>query len=351
MILATWNVNSVRVREERLVRWLSTRQPDVACLQELKCVSEEFPFAAVEAAGYHCEVHGQRSYNGVAILSRAKPSEVVRGLGRSDLDDEARFLAATIEGVRVICAYVPAGGENRQSPKYASKIQWLRALLDHLREGLGSSPQLALCGDFNIAPEEKDVASPQKWRDSAVFNDELSEMFREILSLGFSDCFRMHTADEGRYTWWDYDDLGYQRNEGLRIDHILMPSVLCDRCYRCWIDWEEREGTKPSDHAPVLADFDWARARGGLPGERPGKKAGKGDRFATRVEPVHGEEAARGFVRSAFPQTAASLSEQAKVRVRWTGGFEEELLWNYFPAGVQEWTFDGADRWFEVSAK
>lgn len=349
MIVATWNVNSVRMREERLLRWLSTRQPDVVCLQELKCVDEEFPRSAIESLGYKCEVWGQRSYNGVAILARAPLEEVQRGFGRPGLDDEARLLSATVDGVRVVCAYVPAGGENLQSPKYHAKISWLGALLDLVRERRSAPTPLVLCGDFNIAPEADDVASREKWRDSPVFNEELSGIFRALLSEGMTDCFRLETKETGRYTWWDYDDLGYQRNDGLRIDHILAPTALEDRCCRCWIDWEEREGPKPSDHAPVLADFDWALRRGGRRGGGGVGAARGAAKFVGRAAPVYGGDAARSLVREALGDLAPPIPEGARIRVRWPGGFEEELLWNYFPAGAREWTFDGADDWFEIA--
>lgn len=346
MIVATWNVNSVRIREARLLRWLARHQPDVVCLQELKCVDEEFPREAVRGVGYHCEVHGQRTYNGVAILSRSPMGDVVRGLGRKDLDDEARYLAATIDRVRIHCVYVPAGGENRQSSKYPVKIRWLRALLDRLR-GEGLTDPMVVCGDFNIAPDPIDLASPDKWRDSAVFNEELTEIFREIENIGMSDCFRLSNKEAGQYTWWDYNDLGYQRNEGLRIDHVLMPSALADRCYRCWIDWQEREGTKPSDHAPVVADFDWWQSRGR--DLDASSSASRSKRLLVPDEPIHGEVAAREFVRSQFADLTSAMEDGALVRVRWASGFEEILRWNYFPAGARQWTFDGAGVWFELT--
>lgn len=347
MILATWNVNSVRIREERLLRWLTRHQPDVLCLQELKCVEEEFPRDAVRAIGYHCEVLGQKAYNGVAILARKPMSDVVRGLGQKDLDGDARYLGATIDNVRVHCVYVPAGGENRHSPKYPQKIRWLRVLIDQLRDSSPFADPMVLCGDFNIAPDLADLASPEKWHDSAIFNEELVEMFRELESLGMDDCFRLHNKEVGQYSWWDYNDLGYQRNDGLRIDHVLMPSTLADRCYRCWIDWQEREGTKPSDHAPVVADFDWSKSRGASVLDSADSSR-RGKRLTVPAEPLYGEDAARDFLRAEFAEMTGDMADDAVVRVRWASGFEEVLRWNYFPAGTRQWTYDGAGQWHDL---
>lgn len=349
MILATWNVNSVRVRTERLVRWLGSRQPDVVCLQELKCMDEEFPLEAVQSIGYHVETHGQKSYNGVAILSRTPMTNVTRGFGQKDLDQESRLIAATIEGVRVICAYVPAGGEDKNSPKYSLKIKWLRGLLGHLKDAAPAAEPIVVCGDFNIAPSEKDISVLDRWRDSAVYNEELTDIYNEFLALGFCDNFRQHNTEGGLYTWWDYNDLCYHRNEGLRIDHILSPQKLEDRCYRCWVDWEERRGAKASDHAPMLADFDWAGVR-----QRDASVAGGqghagilNQSFIAPADVQFGESAGCDFVRSLFPDLAPAHIE--RVRIRFPSGYEETLRWNYFPAGAREWTYEGADRWFQTS--
>ena len=349
MIFASWNVNSARMREDRLLRWLSTRQPDVVCLQELKCTNEDFPVDKVRDLGYHAELHGQKTYNGVAILSRAEPIDVVRGMGHKDLDDEARFIAATIEGVRIVNTYVPAGGEDTKSPKYPQKLKWLRALINLLKENAWHTSSMVLCGDLNIAPEDRDVALPDKWRGSAVFNPELTAIYEEMIGLGLSDSFRQHNTDAGIYTWWDYNDLCYQRNEGLRIDHILIPQSFEDRCYRCWVDWEERQGTKPSDHAPLMADFDWAQVRSrdvhvaGSPGN-----AQRGRSFIAPADATFGEEAARLFIQKEFPEQTATIPADSLIRIRFATGYEEILRWNYFPAGARAWTWDGADKWFDM---
>lgn len=258
MKVATWNVNSIRARQERLLKWLAKQQPDVVCLQELKVVQEAFPFEALRQAGYHAAVYGQKTYNGVAILSRIEPVNVERGLGDGVDDPQARFIAATVAGIRIISAYVPNGGEVG-TDKYAYKLQWLRRLRTYLQDRCRLSDPVALCGDFNIAPEERDVANPELWEGSVLFNPEMRHQFRELLSLGFVDVLRLHHAEAGLYSWWDYQQLAFPRNDGLRIDHILVTPALADCCTEAWIDREERKGPKPSDHAPVIAVFQEAR--------------------------------------------------------------------------------------------
>ena len=252
--------------------------------------------------------------------------------------------------MRVVNSYVPAGGEDTKSPKYALKIKWLRSLIDLLKENSWHSGKMVLCGDLNIAPEERDVAFPEKWSGTAVFNPQLTGIYEELIGLGLSDSFRQHNKDTGLYTWWDYNDLCYQRNEGLRIDHILIPKSFEDRCYRCWVDWEERQGSKPSDHAPLMADFDWAMVRShDVPGGESAGIAPRGRSFIAPVDVVYGEEAARLFVRDAFPEQAADIPENSPIKIRFSSGFEEVLRWNYFPAGARAWTWDGAPQWFETS--
>lgn len=348
MIFASWNVNSARMREDRMLRWLSTRQPDVVCIQELKCTNEDFPVDKVRDLGYHAELHGQKTYNGVAILSRSEPTDVIRGMGHKDLDEEARFIAASIDGVRIVNTYVPAGGEDAKSPKYSQKLKWLRALINLLKEKNWHADSMVLCGDLNIAPEERDVALPEKWRGSAVFNPELTAIYEELIGLGLSDSFRQHNKDAGIYTWWDYNDLCYQRNEGLRIDHILIPGTHEDRCYRCWVDWEERQGSKPSDHAPLMADFDWAQLRSrDMQSVAASGAVRRGRSFIAPADVSFGEDAARLFVRDMFPEMASNISDESLIRIRFASGFEEVLRWNYFPAGARAWTVDGVE-WFEM---
>jgi exodeoxyribonuclease-3 len=254
MLIATWNVNSIRAREPRLLAWLEQHRPDVVCLQELKVADAGFPKDAVHAAGYHAEVLGQKTYNGVAILSRTKPRDVRRGLGDERLDVEARLIAATIQSMRVVCAYVP-NGDVVGSAKYEFKLDWLAAFRGYLHEDGLDARQLVVCGDLNIAPTEADVAQPELWGGSVLFHPEMREQFRALLDVGLVDLFRLHHAEGGAYSWWDYRNLAFPRNNGLRIDHILASPPAAKRCEDAWIDREARKGTKPSDHAPVVARF------------------------------------------------------------------------------------------------
>lgn len=254
MLLATWNVNSIRAREPRLFTWLAQHKPDVVCLQELKVADEDFPGAQLREAGYHAAVLGQKTYNGVAILSRTRPKVVRRGLGNRSLDEQARLIAATIKNVRIVCAYVP-NGDVVGSEKYGYKLQWLAALRDELQQYDLAEEKLVLCGDLNIAPAEVDVAHPELWEGSVLFCPEMRNEFRKLLNAGLVDVFRMHHADEPQYSWWDYRGLAFPRNNGLRIDHILATQAAAIRCTEAWIDREARKGKKPSDHAPVLAKF------------------------------------------------------------------------------------------------
>ncbi|MBI3951836.1 MAG: exodeoxyribonuclease III [Acidobacteria bacterium] len=256
MKIATWNVNSIRAREERLLTWLVKQQPDIVCLQELKVTEETFPFEALRQAGYYAAVHGQKTYNGVAILARTEPTEVERGLGDDVEDPQARLIAATVDGICILSVYVPNGGEVG-TEKYAYKLEWLCRLRNYLVNRDLLTRPLLLCGDFNIAPEERDVAHPPAWQGTVLFNPEMCNQFREILDLKLVDIFRLHRAETGYYSWWDYRQLGFPRNDGLRIDHILATRSLTDRCTAALIDREERKGAKPSDHAPVIAIFDW----------------------------------------------------------------------------------------------
>lgn len=254
MLIATWNVNSIRAREERLLKWLNRRQPDVVCVQEVKVIEKAFPFDALHQAGYYAAVYGQKAYNGVAILTRTEPTDVERGFGDGVEYAQARFIAATVEGIRILSAYVPNGSEVG-SDKYDYKLKWLRRLNAYLKDCDLLSDSLVLCGDINIAPEERDVANPEAWEGTVLFNPEMRTHFRELLDLGLVDTFRLHQSKGGHYSWWDYRRLAFPRNDGLRIDHILATRSLANRCTEALIDREMRKGTKPSDHAPVLAVF------------------------------------------------------------------------------------------------
>jgi len=254
MKVATWNVNSIRMRLDRLVKWLERRSPDVACLQETKVVDEDFPAEPLRALGYSCLVHGQKSYNGVAILSRAPATEVVRCLPGDEPDAERRILAADIEGVRFVNVYAPNGGEVG-SAKYAYKLDWYGRLRGFFDSSMDPGSQVLLCGDFNVAPEDRDVWDPEKWRGQILFSEPEKEALRRVAAWGLIDSLRLHHAEGGLYTWWDYRAGAFHRGWGLRIDHILVSAALARRCVAVEIDREERKGEKPSDHAPVIATF------------------------------------------------------------------------------------------------
>ena len=254
MKIATWNVNSIRARLERLLAWLDRHSPDVVCLQELKVADGDFPVEALAAAGYAAALHGQRTYNGVAILSKLPVSDVSKGFGDEALDAQARLVDARVGDLRVISAYFPNGGEVG-SEKWAYKLAWMERLREYLAARAHPSEPLLLCGDVNVAPEDRDVANPDAWRDSVLCHPDARKALQRILDWGLVDTFRLHHADGGFYSWWDYRQLGFPRNDGLRIDHVLATESLAKRCTAAVIDRDARKGKQPSDHAPVLAEF------------------------------------------------------------------------------------------------
>jgi exodeoxyribonuclease III len=253
MKLATWNVNSVRSREERLLRWLDKTRPDVLCLQELKTVDASFPRESIEAAGYRVVVFGQKTYNGVAILSRVEPTDVQRGMG--DVDPEARLLAAEISGIRIINAYFP-NGQAVGSEKWAYKLDWMRRLAKHLDRHYRPSDPVILCGDFNVVRDDLDAARPDDWAGTVLCHPDAREGLEAIRQWGFTDVFREHHPAGGVYSWWDYRMLAFPKNNGLRLDHIFATAPMAWRCRSAEIDRDERKGAKPSDHAPVVAVFE-----------------------------------------------------------------------------------------------
>lgn len=255
MLIATWNVNSIRARHERLIRWLSNHQPDVLCLQEVKVEEKAFPFDALREAGYNAEVFGQRTYNGVAILARTELTDVQKGFPKDAFDDQARFIAATVSGVRIVSIYVP-NGKVVGSESYEYKLRWLFQLKRYLEESEVASTDLVVCGDLNIAPNPGDVARPQQWEGSVLYNPEMRSEFTELLAFGLADTVGKRFPDGGVYSWWDYQQLGFQLGNGLRIDHILASPGLAKRCTEAGVDREERKGKAPSDHAPVWAVFE-----------------------------------------------------------------------------------------------
>ena len=255
MKIATWNVNSLRVRLPHLLDWLAAHAPDVACLQETKCEDATFPAAELEAAGYCSVHHGQRGYNGVAILTRADSLEVCRGIP-GFTDDQSRVLAADFDGVRVVSVYVP-NGQSVGSDKYQYKLRWFEALAAWLRGQLAAHPRVAVLGDFNVAPEERDVHDPAAWSGQVLFSEPERAALKALFGLGFADAFRLFDQPERSYTWWDYRMNAFRRKMGLRIDHVLLSPELAALCRACSIDPEPRRLERPSDHAPVLCELAW----------------------------------------------------------------------------------------------
>ena len=252
--VVTWNVNSVRARLDRLLALLARHEPDALCLQELKVTDADFPRGALEAAGWHAATHGQKTYNGVAILSREEPADVERGMGDPDLDAEARLLAATVKGVRVVSAYVP-NGKVVGSGKWEYKLRWLARLREWETARLDPALPAVLCGDFNVAPEDRDARNIEKWRDSVLCHPGVRSAFEALKEPGLVDALRKVRPDDEVYTWWDYRELGFPKNDGLRIDHLLLTAPLAARLVSVTVDRDERKGKLPSDHAPVIADF------------------------------------------------------------------------------------------------
>lgn len=251
MKLATWNVNSLNVRLPHVMNWLAENPTDVLCLQETKLTDDKFPASIIEAAGYHVVYSGQKTYNGVAILSKLPITDVVKNNPRFD-DPQQRILAATIDGVRVVCAYVP-NGQSVGSEKYEYKLGWLSAFHDWIREEAALHPQLAVVGDYNIAPEDRDVHDPAAWEGMVHVSEKERAALARLLDIGLTDAYRLFEQPEKSFSWWDYRGLGFRLNKGLRIDHILLSQALAKRCEACVIDREPRKWEQPSDHTPVIA--------------------------------------------------------------------------------------------------
>lgn len=253
MKIATWNVNSLNVRLAHVCDWLKAQEPDVLCLQELKLEDAKFPREAIEALGYKVHFSGQKTYNGVAVISRGEQHDVSRGIPGFE-DEQKRVIASTIDGVRVVCVYVP-NGQSLDSDKYQYKLRWLEGLTGYLRDEVAKHGALALLGDYNIAPEDRDVHDPKAWEGQVLVSEPERAALRGLEALGLADCFRRFEQPEKSYTWWDYRMNGFKRNLGLRIDHILVTPDLAAQCRRCAIDVEPRRLERPSDHAPVFADI------------------------------------------------------------------------------------------------
>jgi exodeoxyribonuclease-3 len=251
--IATWNVNSLRVRLPQVLDWLARERPDALALQETKVVDEAFPVPEIEGAGYRAVFSGQKTYNGVAVLSREPAREVVRDLPGLE-DPQRRVLAATVGDVRVFNVYVP-NGQSVGSEKYAYKLEWLETLRAAVAQELVRHPRLVLLGDFNIAPEDRDVHDPAEWEGKILCSDPERAAHRSLLEAGLADAFRLFEQPEAKFSWWDYRMNAFRRNRGLRIDLILAGEGLARVCSACRIDAEPRGWDRPSDHAPVVAEF------------------------------------------------------------------------------------------------
>ena len=258
MKVATWNVNSLRVRLPHLLEWLAAHGPDVVCLQETKCHDATFPREELAAAGYCSVHHGQRTYNGVAILTRREGSEVCRGIP-DFADAQSRVIALDVDGVRIVSVYVP-NGERVGSDKYAYKLRWFEALEAWLAAQLATHPRIAVLGDFNVAPEDRDVHDPAAWEGSVLFSLPERAALARLTALGFADGFRLFDQPENSFTWWDYRMGSFRRNRGLRIDHALLSPELARACRACVIDVAPRRLERPSDHAPLVCELDLAAA-------------------------------------------------------------------------------------------
>jgi exodeoxyribonuclease-3 len=251
MKIASWNVNSLRKRQDRLFAWLEATGPDIVCLQETKCTDDQFPALALHAAGYYATYHGEKSYNGVAILSKIELQDVRPSLCDEVIDPQARVIAATIDHVRVFSIYAP-NGQAVGSPAYKYKLDWYRRLRGCIAK---EKSEVLVCGDFNVAPEDIDVYDADLWRGAIMCSDGERAAFQELCEIGLRDTLRIHHKEGELFSWWDYQMRAFERNRGLRIDAILASEKLATRCKATGIDVEMRKGKEPSDHAPVWAEF------------------------------------------------------------------------------------------------
>ena len=254
MLVATWNVNSVLARMPVLTRWLDLVRPDVLCMQETKCTDDKFPALIFQERGYHCQLFGQQTYNGMAILTRDACDIVRRGYPGDDDTAQSRLLATQAGGINVVTVYIP-NGQAVGSEKYAFKLDWMRRLREFFHAHYDPTTPVLLCGDFNVAPEERDVHDVRLWQGRIMFSEAERAALQGIKDWGFTDAFRLHTEATGHYTWWDYRAGAFRRNLGLRIDHIWVSDPLVAKTTRTWIDTEPRKWEKPSDHAPVITEI------------------------------------------------------------------------------------------------
>jgi exodeoxyribonuclease III len=253
MKIASWNVNSLNVRLPHVLQWLESAQPDVLALQETKLIDDKFPVAEIEAAGYQVVFYGQKTYNGVALLSKHPIEDVITDIPGLD-DPQRRILGATINGVRILDLYV-VNGQEVGSEKFAYKMHWLKKVQEYLQQDLSAHENYVVLGDFNIAPADADVHNPKSWHEKILCSTPEREALQSILALGFSDTFRLFEQEEKSFSWWDYRMNGFKRNLGLRIDLILASKALAEQCQSSSVDKEPRGWERPSDHAPVVAEF------------------------------------------------------------------------------------------------
>ncbi|QPH53143.1 exodeoxyribonuclease III [Pontivivens ytuae] len=250
MIVASFNINGIKARLPALLDWLKEAEPDIACLQEIKSVDEGFPRQEIEDLGYNVETHGQKGFNGVAILSKRPMEDVTKGLPGDDSDEQARYIEATIEGIRICGLYLP-NGNPAPGPKHDYKLAWMKRLQARAEELLASEQPFLMAGDYNIIPQAEDAARPDAWRDDALFRLDSREAWRNIVHLGLTDALRATTHAPETYTFWDYQAGARQKNDGIRIDHVLLSPQLADRLAACEIDAHVRDREKPSDHVPI----------------------------------------------------------------------------------------------------
>jgi exodeoxyribonuclease-3 len=258
MIIATWNVNSIKIRVENTLAWLAERQPDVLCLQELKCVDDAFPREPFEAAGYNIAIHGQKTYNGVAILSKRPLEDVTPRLPGDEADEQARYLEAVIStgsgALRIGSLYLP-NGNPVGTEKFTYKLAWMDRLIAHARARLAFEEPFVLAGDYNVIPTPEDAKNPQDWVNDALFQPEARAGFRQLAALGYTDAIRACDASPGLYSFWDYQAGAWQRNNGIRIDHLMLSPQAADRLVTAGIDRHVRGFEKPSDHVPVWCEL------------------------------------------------------------------------------------------------
>jgi exodeoxyribonuclease-3 len=254
MKIASWNVNSVKVRLPRLMDYLKDYAPDVLCLQELKVIDENFPRLEVEELGYHVETHGQKTYNGVALLSKFPLEDIRRGLPGDDADEQARYMEATVQGIRIASIYLP-NGNPVDSDKFPYKLGWMERLITHAKGLLESEMPVVLAGDYNIIPQDEDCYDPKAWEGDALTRPESRNRFRQLLNMGYTDAYRAYTTDVN-YTYWDYQRGAWQKDHGIRIDHLLLSPQAMDRMGKVGIDKGPRGQDKPSDHTPIWVEIE-----------------------------------------------------------------------------------------------